>query len=63
MNENKLKLLVEYLKTLADLKGNYHNEIKRAIELIELELGIKSLNLHLNSDGIAIKTKTNKISI
>lgn len=41
MNANdRLKYLVEYIRVLSSLKGNYHNEIKVAIGAIEEELGI-----------------------
>ncbi|WP_161805223.1 hypothetical protein [Sporosarcina globispora] len=41
MNEDKLRILVDYLSTLSRLEGNYHKEIAAAIFSIESELGIK----------------------
>ena len=37
---DRLKYLVEYIRILSSLKGNYHNEIKIAISAIEKEFGI-----------------------
>ena len=52
---DRLRSLIDYVKVLSNLQGNYHNEIKIAIAAIEKELGISRAyrdEVIINVDGL-----------
>jgi len=55
---DRLKSLIEYVRVLSNLQGNYHNEIRIAIAAIEKELGItKQIKATININESVLHKK------